>query len=351
MIEKIRQNKEDKHSGKVKHIPCTIDRFNQFFHGIVKADYLCFTGGSSSGKTTLMKKVTVFDAIEYAILTGLNLKIKYFGLEESEEQFDYSLLSYLLRKRYSLRYNIIDFNYINDGILPEHEQYIEEIQEEFELWKSYIIYYDHIYNPYGIYKTIRDFAQSRGQFFFKGNPVENEESWDSYVPDDPEEFIIVIVDHVSLLLPEQKHNNKLDEAMKDMSFYLRNYVSKKFGYTSVAVQQQMGEQEDLEHIKNGRWMPTLQGFGDNKRLGRDYLTVIGIGNPNRYNVKTYDKYINLEDYNGFLRFISILKQRYGVVDKVMGVFFDGKCGYIKAAPKPDDTPSMRAMLDKIKEYL
>ena len=49
--------------------------------------------------------------------------------------------------------------------------------------------------------------------------------------------------------------------MRDLSVYLRQYVSKKFKYAVVAVHQQMSESEDLEHIKSKRWMPTLQGFG------------------------------------------------------------------------------------------
>lgn len=353
IYEKIKQNKSDKLDGKIKHIPCTIDRFNQYFYGIIKGDYICFTGSSSSGKTTLMKKMAVFDSIEYAIKTGLDLKILYFGLEESEEQFDYSMLAYLMKKCYNLRYNILDFNYINDGVQEEHLEFISEASKELEVWKSYVKYYDHTYNPYGIYKHIREFASSRGKFLYKGLEVSDnsESNWDSYSPNNPEEFIIVIADHISLLSTEAKHNNRLDEAMKDMSFYLRNYASKKFGYTAISVQQQFAESEDLDHIKANRWLPTLQGFGENKRLARDYLTVISIANPDRYKIKSYAGFHDLEFYSGFLRFVSILKQRYGAVDKTVPVYFDGKCGWIKAAPLPIETDKIKGFKEHINTLL
>lgn len=352
MIEKILQNKNDKIERKVRYLPCTIDRFNKYFPGIIKGDYLCFTGNTSSGKTTLMKKIAVFDAIEYAIEQNVDLKILYFGLEESEEQFDYSLLSYIMRKEYSLRYNIIDFNYINEGIAEDDIPKLIEIEPVLKRWKEYVIYYDHTYNPYGIYNHIREFAASRGKFYFKDKRVDDKsEGWDSYKPDNEEEFIIVIVDHISLLLAEKQHRNQLDEAMKDMSFYLRNYVSKKFGYTSIVVHQQFATTEDLEHIKSNRWLPTLMGLSDNKRIGRDYLTVIGIANPNRYKISSYEGYYQLREYDGFLRFITILKQRFGAVDKTLPIFFDGKSNWIKAAPKPDDKDGIEKMSNYIKSLI
>lgn len=258
MINQIRQNKIDFDAGNVKFIPCSIARFNTQFPGIRKSDYICFTGNTSSGKTTITKKIAVFDSIEYAIRTGLDLKILYFGLEESEEEFNYSLLSYLLKKYNNVRYNILDFEYVTGKLQDEDLDKIEALQPTLDLWKSYINYYDNIYHPYSIYSKIKEFAESRGQFI-RTNP--EHKSWDTYVPDNPNEFIICIVDHISLVLPEKQHNNQLDIAMKDMSFYLRQYVSKKFKYTAVSVHQQMATNEDLEHLKEKYWMPTLQGFG------------------------------------------------------------------------------------------
>jgi len=331
IVDRINKNIEDKANGSVKAIPCSLERFNRVWPGLLKGDYVCFTGSTSSGKTTLAKKIAVFDSIEYAMKTKLDLHILYFGLEETEEQLDYTILSYLLKKNFNIRYNILDFLCVTDTLPKEILEKIKLIQDEFNIYKSYIHYYD-IDNPYGIYYNIREFAKKRGTFISN----ENEEHWHTYAPNNPNEFIIVIVDHVSLLLPEVKHNNKLDLAMQDLSKYLRSYVSKKFDYTVVAVQQQMAETEDLDHIKNKRWMPTIQGLADNKRLSRDYLTMIGIGNPIRYNLQTVEGY-EIRKFKGHLRFIEILKQRYGAVPpEILPIYIDGKCNWIKTAPKPNE---------------
>lgn len=258
ILDKVLQNREDKRQGIVKAIPSSLDRFNTLWAGIMKEDYIAITGTTNSGKTTLMKHIAVIEPIEYAIKKNLDLKILYFGLEESEDQFNYTILSYLINKRFGKRYNIIDFLSIKNELPDYVIDMIRAVQDEFDMFKSYIIYHDETLNPYGIYHTIREFAKLRGEFI-KDKP--EDEHWSHYRPNNPNEFIIVIVDHISLLQPETKHNNKLDEAMRDLSVYLRQYVSKKFKYAVIAVHQQMSESEDLEHIKSKRWMPTLQGFG------------------------------------------------------------------------------------------
>ena len=332
ILDRVIKNREDRKNGVVKAIPCTLERFNNLWPGLLKGDYLCITGSTSSGKTTLMKKIAVIDSIEYAIQTNLDLKILYFGLEESEEQFDYTILAYLIYKKFKVRYNIIDFLSIKDVLPKEVLGYIKEVSEEFNQFKSYIVYHDNTYNPFGIYKLIRDFAETRGTF---DKAHDEDENWSFYTPNNPNEFVIVVVDHLSLLSPETKHMNKLDLAMQDLSMYLRTKASKKFNYCIVVVHQQMAESEDLEHVKNKRWMPTLQGAADNKRITRDYLTVIGIGNPSRYRIKNHEGY-EINQYNGYLRFIEILKQRYGQVpDRELPIFIDGKVNYIRTAPYPN----------------
>lgn len=349
MIDQIQRNIDDKRAGIVKAIPCSLDRFSSVWSGIIKGDYVCFTGSTSSGKTTLAKKLALFDSIEYAIATGLDLKILYFGLEESEEQLHYTILSYLLKKNFGIRLNIIDFLCIKREVSSEHLGYIKQVQDELNLYISYIIYYD-VHNPFGIYKTIREFAFNRGKFVdADGNVLSSidGEQWSYYVPDNPNEFIITMIDHVGLLLPETKHQNKLDLAMQDLSFYLRAYVTKKFSYTVVAIHQQMAETEDLDHIKNRRWMPTLQGLATNKRLGQDYLTVISIGNPIRYNIAAVEGY-EVKRFRGFLRFVEILKQRYGMVPPMMlPIYMDGKCNWIKTAPLPHETTKLLEHVETI----
>lgn len=79
---------------------------------------------------------------------------------------------------------------------------------------------------------------------------------------------------------------------------------------------------------------------DNKRLGRDYLTVIGIGNPIRYGLKTVEGY-DIPSFKGHLRFIEILKQRYGMVPpEILPIYIDGKCNWILTAPYPHQSKEL-----------
>jgi hypothetical protein len=88
---------------------------------------------------------------------------------------------------------------------------------------------------------------------------------------------------------------------------------------------------------------------DNKRVGRDYLTVIGIGNPIRYNIATVEGY-EIKRFKGHLRFIQILKQRYGVVPpELLSIYMDGKCNWIRTAPKPHEVESLITHINTIYE--
>jgi len=75
---------------------------------------------------------------------------------------------------------------------------------------------------------------------------------------------------------------------------------------------------------------------DNKRIGRDYLNIIGITNLNRYGLKTSKVEtgeINISGLGDYQRTIGILKRRYGKANKRFLMFFDGCTGVFKEIEK------------------
>lgn len=354
MLEKIRQNREEFLSGKFKCIPFQLDRLRDYVPGIIRKHFSSCTANSSVGKTTLTKKLYVYDAIDFAIQNNINLHILYFGLEESEDQFDFSMYGYLTHLYTGMRYNIIDFESFSKPFDENAMSLIEQkgIDHIFQEWKSHITFYETVYNSFGIWREIKKFACTRGTFYMNGVPLTTDQvinqkaQWSTYTPYDPEEFVIVIVDHISLLLT-QKDETSLMDSMKNLAFYLRQYACKALNYHCHSVHQQDASQESVENKKQNYMAPKLQGLGDNKKLGRDYLDVYGLFNPIRYGMTTYEGY-DLIRMGPYFRVINIIKQRYGIVGKEIPLFFDGKTGYIRSLPLPQELDKMEKVYQLIK---
>jgi len=354
ILDKIVSNRQDFIDGKFKCIPFNLDRLNKIVPGIIKGSLDCITANSSVGKTQLTKKLYVYDAIKFAIENNINLKILYFGLEESEEEFDYALLSYLTHNHLHIRSNVNDFNsFIN----PYPEEYIDRIKNSnvpqlFEQYKSYVTFHESVYNSWGIYLTIRNFAKSRGTFYYKDTKLteeafsgSNNPAYTKYVPNDTNEFVICIIDHVSELVL-QKDEPKLKDAIDNLVRHMRLYVTKLIKYNVLCVHQQDSSQESVENKKENYMKPKLQGLGDSKTVGRAYVNIFGLFDPKRYNMATYKGY-DLNKLDTCFRVMNIIKQRYGSVGEEVPLYFDGKVTHIKTLPKADDYEN----LDKVYSHI
>lgn len=354
ILDKIEKNREDYLNGKLKCIPFNLDRLNKIVPGIIKGSLDCITANSSVGKTQITKKLYVYDAIKFAIDNNIDLKILYFGLEESEDEFDYALLSYLVHTNLRIRSNITDFSSFIDAYPQEYINQIKEsnVPELFKQYKSYVTFYESVYNSWGIYLTIRNFAKSRGKFY-QGNTLLSDDAfansqnpaYSKYVPNNPDEFVICIIDHVSELVL-QKDEPKLKDAIDNLVRHMRLYVTKLIKYNVLCVHQQDSSQESVDNKKENYMKPKLQGLGDSKTVGRAYVNIFGLFDPKRYNMATYKSYdLNRLDRN--FRVLNIIKQRYGSVGEEVPLFFDGKVTHIKTLPKADDYENM----DKVYSHI
>jgi hypothetical protein len=353
MIDKIKKARQDKLEGKLNCIPFNLPRLGSIVPGIVKGSLDCITANSSVGKTTLAKKLYVYDAIDFAIKHNLDYRLIYFGLEESEEEFDFGLFSYLVHKTLNIRSNINDFQSFVEPYPQEHLDTIEKsnVQQLFMQYKSYITFYDYIYNSYGIYKTIRDYARSIGTFY--NNDVEltatdfidTNPPYTHFKPNNPNQFTSVIIDHVSELIP-QKGETNLKAAIDNLVRYMRLYVTKMFNFNALCIQQQDSSQESVDNKKENYMEPKLQGLGDSKTTGRAYMNVFGLYNPIRYGVNTYEGY-NTNKLDKYFRVMNIIKQRYGSVGEKVPLYFDGKVSDIRILPPANDAANLDKVYKKI----
>lgn len=196
---RITQNHEDYLAGRINYLPFKpLGKFTELFPGLMRGELTAFTGTPASSKTSLAKKLIIHDGIEWAVNNNKNLHILYFGMEESKSQFLYSLLSHQGFLLSGIQYNIKDFECIGRTIKKEDIPLIDRAEKRVEKMLPFITYITDTYNSYGIWKKIREFASKRGKFYYKGVEASSfgeDHSWDTYTPNDPNEFVVVILDH------------------------------------------------------------------------------------------------------------------------------------------------------------
>ena len=343
ITDRIRANREQFLRGEFNFIPLPAEFgiLSEWYPGTMRGEYVGITGGTSSAKSQVTRRMYLYGAIEFAIRNKMNMKVLWFGLEESKQEAQYYLMSWLIHKISGKRYNIEDFEGIGK-VMEEHDLYLlEKVKPVFDQFWSYIEFYDGSYNPLEIQDEVLQFAAGRGKFSYKGVEVhspDHKTKIDEYRPNDPKEFVLTVIDHLALLdfMPGENSDRV---TMIKMSKTVRQVFCKLLNYIGVAVLQQMSAMESLEHIKADMVYASLQGIGDAKTVARDMMTILGITNLNRYGITTaltsqkeIDKgKIDLKEsgIGDAQRVIGILKRRYGIVGRRSLVLFDGCVGEFK----------------------
>lgn len=228
--------------------------------------------------------------------------------------------------------------------IAKYKPYFNKIEEIVE-------FIDDIRNPTGIYKFVRGYARANGTQHTKKIEIKGEltEIDDWYEPNDPEEYVMTIIDHIGLISTETIGGKKLNmhESITKLSSEYLITLRNKYNYIPVVVQQQASAQESVENMKHNKLKPSLDGLGDCKLTQRDANVVLGLFSPFRHEIKSYRNY-DIEFFRDNIRFLEVLASREGGGGTVCPLYFDGAVNYFKELPKPDDHRGLKSVYDYVK---
>ena len=357
---KIEENKQSIKSGKPNCIPFPFPRLRKHIAGIIKGVQYIVSANSGIGKSQFVKYAFVYHPIKYVLEHpefDIKLKIMFFALEESKEEFMLGLIGHRLKEEYGLNVSLQQLQSFEKELDDEVVDKIKECREYFAKVAEYLDIQDGISNPTGIYKHVREYSYNNGTHYYRKLISEEKEvfithmeyqdlspgdkelyKYYEYKPHHPNEYVIVIVDHFSLISPE-KSASTLHEAMSLMSAtYGRKNITKHWKYIFVNVQQQSAAGENIEHYKAKRLEPTLDNLADNKLTGRDGLVVFGIFAPERYGLDTdLDGKIDVRRMKDNYRRLILLKNRIGTPNLHLPMFFNGLSNIWVEIPKEGPT--------------
>ena len=216
----IKENRRRRTEGLHNSIPFTFSRFNRVIPGIQKSNYTLLSAGTGIGKSKFAKQAYCYDAVDFVIKnpeSGVKLKIFWFALEESKEAFMHSMMvMWLYREKgiYCPIKNLKSMNFSDDNedVIPQ--EYINMLEsDEAQRWAQkflkYIEVIDDIRHPTGIYSHIKEFCEENGQWSMKekefniGKEIVVKEVHDRFIPNDPELYVLTVIDHISCVSTEK----------------------------------------------------------------------------------------------------------------------------------------------------
>jgi replicative DNA helicase len=371
-IEDLKRIKAIRDKGELLCIPYykSYPKLSKFVPGIVKSIMYKITAGSGVGKTQLTKALFVLAPLNYIKQnpkTKIKIKIFYFALEESEEEFIDNLICNQLAFKHNIRMDVMTLKgyrekYLDDELIKK----IVECQEDCEFFMEHIEVIDSVSNPTGMYKYCRTYSEKVGTHYW--NEVEftktnkegeqiitKEKIYDRYEPKDPNEHVIVITDHFSLITPEydtklEKRLNRHESMAKWSTHYCRGQLTKHWGWTCVGVQQQEQSGEKQHYTNSGESVisktePTLDGLANNKEIQRDDYVVLALYSPDRFGFEEYHGY-DINRMRDTFRVIIIRKNRLGVPNKYVPLLFDGSTNQFAELPFSEETEKLKKYYEK-----
>lgn len=371
-VGELRRIKEEKEKGKIFCIPFqNYPKLSKSVPGIVPGMITMITAGSGVGKTQVAKALSVREPLEYALKHGIKLKIFYFALEESKQEFIDTMICNFISSKCQIRVDLLTLQgFREDALGDETMKLIEENMEDVEKLLEHVEIIDSVYNPTGIYKYCRDYADKNGQHVFedrefikKGRNGQTKKEmvkvYSHYIPNDPNQVNIVVVDHISLLTPEKNlgTGNTMTQHQtmaKWSTDYALKQITKHWNWAVVNViqQEQSGEKEQFtnkgESIQK-KTEPSLAGFANNKEIQRDAKVIIGVYSPDRYGFEEYHGY-DIRRFRDTFRAIKVLKNRFGPPNKYHHFLFDGATNRFKELPASNETSELlkyEATADKL----
>lgn len=394
-LKQLRKLKEDKEKGIYSGIPLweSFPQLGEIIPTIDKGQVVLNIAASGVGKSmiTRFKDIIVpWLFVKNHPELEIDLKFVIFLLEDDEVRFQDYIISELLYLKYNISVSPKQLkSSFKEPLSQDVIDKIELLQPAIDDLLNRCIVMDSVYNSYGIYKTCRMLSEEWGIHYytpliaedrtitkseyndlphipeaykdssieelinkFKLVPTDYKEYWkySHYKANNPKQHVISIFDNINCLIPD-KIEGSLKDAMDNFMYnYLRKNICKHWGWSGIAVQQNVGGAEEQQFDNRGgniieKLIPNLSMLGDSKLTQRAAHLIFALFDPQRYGIGEFMNY-DIKQLKKKSRFLFILKNNDGEANIVIPCYFSGPSGHFKELPKPDQ---MQVIYNKIKK--
>ena len=314
------------------------------------------TGNQKTAKSQFTSFMFLYAPIMYAYEhpDKVRIKVFYAPLEESKLKVTMRFMRYLLYTQSGFQTRVPqqeltsthEGHPVDDEILEKLEQNgLRKILDFFEERVTFI----EPKNPTGIYKEVVKYACEHGERVKQTMTITDEfgeqkvvDKIVGYKPNDPDEYVLIITDHVGLLQEESgKDKRQTIRKFSEYMMELRDY----YRYIPVAVQQQSSEVQSMDAFKMNRISPTPGALADCKDTRYDCNVMLGLTNPYAAGFKEWKKY-DITKLRDCQRFLEVMLSRDGTANSVMALYFDGAVSFFSELPSPT-SPGYEEYMERV----
>lgn len=303
-----------------------IPKLDKLIGGIQPSRYYLCGAASSVGKTSFI----LF--IMYNMLKNMSrLKPVYFlylSLEIGADVLLAKLMSLYCAEEFGVYLTINDILSFDYPISEQNYEYLKQAKKWIQSISNNICIIDKSVNASVIYRETLTFAEQYGRF-------EDVDGKKHYIPNNPNQLIIGVLDHFALM--QCAEGRTLKQEIDTASSYMVT-LKRKLQMSWFVLMQQNREASSMDRRKADLSEPTLNDLRDSAGPSNDSDVVLQLFFPFREKLATYRGYRILGD-NGFgqvLRSCIVTKNRYGVANQVICLNFYGTVGWWTESPPPEE---------------
>ena len=259
--------------------------------------------------------------------------IVYFSLELSANTLLAKLLSLYLYETYGIEVTYMQLMSFTNKLPDDIHKYVIEAREWLESISHKFIIYDKQLSADSFYAEMMELHKSLGTF---------QKSPDGkrtiYTPNNPNQIVNVVIDHLLLVNPQKGRTKK--EEMDLISTYCVRF--RELCQTSFdIIMQENRNSTTMDRRKAGMEEPTADEIQQSGEPLQAADICIALFSPFKTQLKSYRGYKIMDDNEGYglqdiCRSIIILKNRYGISNRIIMSAFKGSIGMFYPLPKSDE---------------
>jgi len=315
--------------------------FNTYLYNTQKGTYYAIGGMPGSGKSAFTDDNFILSPyFFYKTRDGkVNVKWFYYSFEISYMAKRAKWTAYKLYNDYGLD---LDSSYIlskgKNRISNEIYQKVVEVDQYMDELFDHIVFIQDSENPTGIRNTLSKYAEQNGTIHYEpyvSSDGSTQRRRTGYTPNNPDQYVEVIIDHVGLTKKERGFDTKQNiDKLSEYLIEMRNM----YNYTVIPVCQFNKGLSGIERLKlahSGKLdlAPILEDFKDTGNIGQDCNIALGVFNPVKYDLQDYAGY-DITKMPSSFRTIHLMKNRDGQEYVVKAMHFAGGMGKYRELPEP-----------------
>lgn len=318
-----------------------IDKFDEYTGGIQRGIYTLFFGLSGSGKSSV---------VLYMIYRTLkdnpdkDIKYVYFSLELSCELLLAKLMCLYIYEEFGVVIPYTDLMSWQEVLSDEKYQYVEKSKAWLSEISEKLLIFDKSLTAKSFYRTLMTLLEEWGTF-----TTSEDGRRKIYTKHNPEQYVIAVVDHIGLCLPEPGNTKKQEiDLISQYAVNLRERCQVSF----FVLQQENRNSANMDRRKMDMTECSAEDLKESGNCLNDCELCIGVYYPLKHKLKTHRGYPIIcdssADFKGLrdrYRSLVIVKSRLGVSDRLIPVNFFGEIGYFKQfKDKPENITDWKPYL-------